>query len=128
MILVILLHPSLFFSFEKFVLKCLGPDIISSYLVKLIKSEHPVATKHKNNINNDTTNDTSTEADTALKLVHVLDRNNESRHHLNGLAWPYVEICENVTLPSGRKVRTKLYHPPELRKNEITTFPMIVHV
>ena len=48
--------------------------------------------------------------------------------NVNALAWPNIEIDENVTLLDGRKVRTKLYLPPELRKHEITKFPMVVHV
>ena len=68
------------------------------------------------------------EMKTALKLVHVLDLNNDTKANVNALAWPNIEIDENVTLLDGRKVRTKLYLPPELRKHEITKFPMVVHV
>merc|ERR1719189_3440537 len=52
----------------------------------------------------------------------------DTKANVNALAWPNIEIDENVTLLDGRKVRTKLYLPPELRKHEITKFPMVVHV
>ena len=113
-------------SFEHLVLKCLGPDVPSSYLLQIIKSDPETYPTDKddqgynNTINNTTKN--------PLRLVHVLDLNNQSFHLLNGLAWPKIEITENVTLSNGRVVRTKLYYPPELRANEIFKFPMVVHV
>ena len=73
--------------------------------------------------------DSNEEPNIALELVHVLDDNDNSVQLLNGLAWPKVEICENITMSTnGQKVRGKLYFPPELRKNEITKYPMVVHV
>ena len=121
---------NLYSSFEYFVLKCLGPDVPSSYLFKLTKSENnsiPANQKDQDSLNE--ANKSSEETNGQLELIHVLDSNNDSVQMLNGLAWPRVEICENITMStSGQKVRGKLYFPPELRKNEITKFPMVVHV
>ena len=108
-------------------LKCLGPDIPSSYLLRITKSENSANPANKED--QDTSNETTDEKSLQLELVHVLDLNNNSAELLNGLAWPRLEICENITMStSGQKVRGKLYFPPELRKNEITKFPMVVHV
>ena len=120
-----------FFSFEYFVLKCLGPDIPSSYLLKLSKSDinnaNPSNKKDQDTLNE--ANATNGNSRGKLELVQVLDLNNNSVQLLNGLAWPSMEICENITMStSGQKVRAKLYFPPELRKNEITKYPMVVHV
>ena len=120
-------HDILIFSFAYFVLQCLGPDVPSSYLVSTIKSERPTDQKSDKNTNGNKDGD-AMEMKTALKLVHVLDLNNDTKANVNALAWPNIEIDENVTLLDGRKVRTKLYLPPELRKHEITKFPMVVHV
>ena len=64
-----------------------------------------------------------------------MDANNDFFHLINGtsgygngLACPIIETIENITLANGRKIRAKLYLPPELRKNEITKFAMVVHV
>ena len=115
-------------------LKCLGPDVPSSYLLQMVVSEpenYPTdkdGNQYNDTINNkDAIKDKQT-AENPLRLVHVLDLNNQSFDLLNGLAWPLIEIKENVTLSKGRVVRAKLYHPPELRKNEIFKFPMVVHV
>ena len=115
-------------------LKCLGPDIPSSYLLRITKSENNA--NPSNEMSQDTSNEvkgkdteSNEESNIALELVHVLDDNNNSVQLLNGLAWPKVEICENITMSTnGQKVRGKLYFPPELRKNEITKYPMVVHV
>ena len=111
-------------------LKCLGPDIPSSYLLRITKSENNA--NPSNEMSQDTSNEAKgkdAESNIALELVHVLDDNNNSVELLNGLAWPKVEICENITMSTnGQKVRGKLYFPPELRKNEITKYPMVVHV
>ena len=111
-------------------LKCLGPDIPSSYLLRITKSENN--RNPSNEMRQDASNEAKgkdTESNISLELVHVLDDNNNSVQLLNGLAWPKVEICENITMSTnGQKVRGKLYFPPELRKNEITKYPMVVHV
>ena len=111
-------------------LKCVGPDIPSSYLLRITKSENNA--NPSNEMSQDTSNEAKgkdAESNIALELVHVLDDNNNSVELLNGLAWPKVEICENITMSTnGHKVRGKLYFPPELRKNEITKYPMVVHV
>ena len=111
-------------------LKCLGPDIPSSYLFKLTKSENnSISANQKDQDSLNEVNRSSEETNVQLELIHVLDSNNDSVQMLNALAWPRVEICENITMStSGNKVRGKLYFPPELRKNEITKFPMVVHV
>ena len=110
-------------------LKCLGPDIPSSYLLKLTKSENNAIPTNEKDQDSSKVDEPSEEAKVQLELIHVLDSNNDSVQMLNGLAWPRVEICENITMStSGQKVRGKLYFPPELRKNEITKFPMVVHV
>ena len=111
-------------------LKCLGPDIPSSYLLKLTKSEiNAIPTNEKDQDSLNEVDKSSERTNVQLELIHVLDSNNDSVQMLNGLAWPRVEICENITMSTkGQKVRGKLYLPPELRKNEITKFPMVVHV
>ena len=107
-------------------LKCLGPDVPSSYLLQIINSEpETYPTDEDDQGYNDTINNTKKNP---LRLVHNLDLNNQSFHLLNGLAWPMMEIKENITLSNGRVVRAKVYLPPELRKNEIFKFPMVVHV
>ena len=131
-------YDPLFFSFEYFVLKCLGPEIPSSYLLKLTKSDKSNANSankkeqdmlDEGNKSNASNAESTSGMKTRLELVHVLDLNNNSVQLLNGLAWPILEICENITMStSGQKVRAKLYFPPELRQDEITKFPMVVHV
>ena len=108
-------------------LQCLGPDVPSSYLVSTITSQQPTDPKTDKDADNNKGGDAK-DIKNAVKLVHVLDLNNDTKENVNALAWPNIEIDENVTLPNGRKVRTKLYLPPELRKNEITKYPMVVHV
>ena len=120
-------HLGYFFSLAYFVLQCLGPDVPSSYLVSTVTPQRPTDPKTDKDADNNKGGDAK-EIKTALKLVHVLDLNNDTKQNVNALAWPNIEIDENVTLPNGRKVRTKLYLPPELRKNEITKYPMVVHV
>ena len=130
------------FSFQHFVLKCLGPDLPSTYLALLKIDELEELSSNKNdegrdnsrseNENNFSINVKNSSTDEAangtFKVVKVLDDNNATRGFINGLACPIIETIENITTKSGRTVRAKMYLPPELRKSEIFKFPMVVHV
>ena len=130
------------FSFQHFVLKCLGPDLPSTYLALLRIDEFEEHSSNKNEggrdnngsekENNFTTNAKNSSSEEAsngtFKVVKVLDENADSRDFVNGLACPIIETIENITTKSGRTLRAKMYLPPELRKTEIFKFPMVVHV
>ena len=69
------------FSFKHLVLKCLGPDVPSSYLLEIIKSEPETYPADKDDLDsNDTINnkndiqdDTDSKTKNTLKLVHIKD-------------------------------------------------------
>ena len=62
------------------------------------------------------------------EFVTTLDNNDEATRMAGTLAWPIVEDTHNVTTSSGRIVQIRVYYPPELRKEEVTSFPLVVHV
>ena len=58
----------------------------------------------------------------------VLDENSELRDLIDQMSPPYSESFFIPVPNSNRKLRAKMYYPPELRKSEFIKFPLILHV
>lgn len=90
---------------EYALIECLGPEIPTSAIYKI---------SVKDNMK-------------PLTLIYMLQNNTELRENLEDIALPQVKTFP-VLISGGYHAQVRMYLPPGLREDEITKYPMILHV
>lgn len=90
---------------EYALIECLGPEIPTSAIYKI---------SVKDNMK-------------PLTLIYMLQNNTELRENLESIALPQVKTFP-VLISGGYHAQVRMYLPPGLREDEITKYPMILHV
>lgn len=90
---------------EYALIECLGPDIPTSWIYKF---------------------DSKSETD-PISPIYLLQNNTDLKQRISKIAMPQIRTFP-VMISGGFHAQARMFLPPGLREDEITKYPMVVHV